>query len=202
MLTAATFVGLLAYGLAARAPDTSINDDLAAGRAPDAPGFELDLLTKGEPGTALERQLASAVADERVALEELRGTPVVLNFWASWCAPCREEAPVLERGWRDLMRPGGIAMVGLNMQDVGDDARAFLREFSVSYLNVKDLGKTVAPRYAVTGIPETFFITGRGRIAGHVIGAISMAQLRAGVRAARSGRVLPAQQGGSRRATR
>jgi cytochrome c biogenesis protein CcmG/thiol:disulfide interchange protein DsbE len=202
LLTAGGFVALLVYGVLAQAPDTSINDSLAMARPAPAPAFELDVLERGDLGPALERQLSFALADDRVALRELGDTPVVLNFWASWCIPCREEAPVLERAWREAMRPHGVAMVGLNMQDVTEDARGFLREFSVTYLNLRDRGKTVAPRYGLTGIPETFFIAKRGRIVGHVIGAISRRQLEDGIRAAQGGRVLAAREGGDRRPTR
>jgi cytochrome c biogenesis protein CcmG, thiol:disulfide interchange protein DsbE len=124
----------------------------------------------------------------------------VLNFWASWCDPCRAEAPLLERGWRDAGRQG-VLFLGLDMQDARDDARKFLREFSITYPNVREAGDETSRRYGMTGIPETFFISARGQLVGHVIGAITAGQLRAGVTAARSGRPAQATEGGDRQPT-
>jgi cytochrome c biogenesis protein CcmG, thiol:disulfide interchange protein DsbE len=158
------------------------------------------VLQRGRVPARLAPVVDAAVGDGRVALSELRGTPVVLNFWASWCDPCRVEAPLLERGWRQARRQG-VLFLGLDMQDVTDDAREFLREFSVSYPNVREAGKETSRRYGMTGIPETFFIGAGGRIVGHVIGAVSPAQLRQGVAAARTGKPATARQGGDRQPT-
>ena len=195
------FIALLVYGLAAQSPDSTIDDALAQARATSAPGFELDVLQRGRQPAGLRSIVARAAADNRVALSELRGTPVVLNFWASWCDPCRVEAPVLERGWRKEGRQG-VLFLGLNMQDVTDDARDFLREFDVSYLNVREGGKETARRYGATGLPETFFISARGQVVGHVIDTLDREQLRAGVDAARDGRPAAASEGGDRQGTR
>ena len=126
---------------------------------------------------------------------------LVLNFWASWCDPCRTEAPRLERGWR-AVRDRGVAYLGLNMQDVTDDSRAFLHEFRIDYLNLRDPGNAVARRYGVTGLPETFFISAQGQVVGHVIGVVSEQQLSAGMAAARAGRPELVSHGGARRPTR
>jgi cytochrome c biogenesis protein CcmG, thiol:disulfide interchange protein DsbE len=199
-LAAAAFVGLLVYGVTAQAPDRTIDDALARDEAVDAPGFELDVLERGRAPAPLASVVDRAARDGRIALAELRGTPVVLNFWASWCDPCRAEAPLLERGWRDAGRQG-VLFLGLDMQDARDDARKFLREFSITYPNVREAGDETSRRYGMTGIPETFFISARGRLVGHVIGAITAGQLRAGVAAARSGRPAQATEGGDRQPT-
>jgi cytochrome c biogenesis protein CcmG/thiol:disulfide interchange protein DsbE len=194
------FLALLAYGLATKAPDTGIDDRLDRAQAPPAPAFELPVLQRGSLGPELSAELRGALADGRIAVHELRGTPVVLNFWASWCVPCREEARLLERTWR-RQRESGLLFVGLNMQDVTADARAFIREFDNSYLNVRDRSNDVARKWGVTGLPETFFLTARGRVVSHVIGVVSPRQMSEGIAAARSGRPVGSREGGDRRPT-
>jgi cytochrome c biogenesis protein CcmG/thiol:disulfide interchange protein DsbE len=195
------FLLLLAFGLLSQSADKTIDTSLAEAKAPPAPGFELELLQRGRVGSRLAPRLRPATADGRVALAELRGVTVVLNFWASWCPPCREEAPRLERRWQTA-RAQGVLFLGLDMQDLSGEARDFLREFRVSYPNVRDHGDDVAREWGVTGLPETFFISRRGRVVGHVIGAVSAGQLDDGIRAARAGRPHAPRQGGDRRTTR
>lgn len=191
------FIALLAYGLLKTAPDDSIDQRLADNRSAPAPDFTLEVLERGTLPPRLERALAPAMADGKLALDELRGTPVVLNFWASWCIPCREEAPRLQRGWQ-RWGERGVAFLGLDMQDIRSDARDFLREFRISYPTIRDPGKEVALRYGATGIPETYFITARGRVVAHAVGALSTAQLDRGVAAARDGTPLGTLEGGVR----
>ena len=109
-------------------------------------------------------------------LGDLRGNVVFLNFWASWCVPCREEAPALETAWQ-AYRPRGVVFVGINIQDKEQDARAFLDEFSITYANGVDPGSKIAVDYGVYGIPETFVIDRGGRISYKHIGAITSATL-------------------------
>ena len=194
-------VALLTFGLVSRAPDTSIDEALRDGRSTTAPAFTLALLEPGRELARLEAPVRRAGADRRLGIRELRGTPVVLNFWASWCEPCRDEAPLLERAWREQARPAGVLMLGLAMLDTTTDAKDFLREFTITYPNVRDGTNGVARRYGVPALPETFFITARGEIVGHVIGVISPAQLRDGITAAQTGRILGARDGGDSRPT-
>lgn len=197
----ALFMALLTYGLVTKAPSAGIDQSLADGRPAQAPGFELPVLQRGELGSQLGRALRPALADGRIDLQELRGQRVMLNFWASWCAPCREEAPLLEKSWLRA-REQGVVFLGLNMQDIRGDARAFMRRYRNTYLNVRDPSNKVARQWGLTGIPETFFITPRGRVVGHVIGVISEEQMLAGVAATRSGRPIGSSQGGDRKPTR
>ena len=195
------FVALLAYGVARDAPQDTIDESLARGESVTPPRFELPVLQPGEPGAELGGLLGRATADGRVSLEELRGTPLVINFWASWCEPCRTEAPLLEERWRTA-RGGGVAFVGLNMQDLTGDARRFVAEFDTSYLNVRDESNGVALDWGVTGLPETFFVGADGQVVAHVIGAISAGQLARGLEAAEAGRPLGSLEGGDRRSVR
>lgn len=145
--------------------------------------------------------LSPALRDGQLALSELKGHPVVLNIWASWCVPCREEAPILERAWR-RWGPRGVYFLGLDTQDVPEDAQAFLREYGITYPSVREPSNGIARAYGSTGLPESFFISDRGRIVGHVLGVVSSQQLAAGARAAKSGRILGATDGGASRQQR
>lgn len=198
-------VGLLAFGLASKAPNKGVDESLANGipaQAPKfelpglysddgaiAPSFELSTLRKGAISARLARTARQAFADGQLSLSELHGTPLVINFWASWCHPCREEAPVLQRGWqRDGKR--GVLYLGLDMQDNSEDARSFLSEFGISYPTVRDTGDDVARSFGATGIPETYFLDHRGKVVGHAVGVLNPTLLAAGVRGALSGKVV------------
>lgn len=188
-------LGLLAWGLLTPAPDTT------ADVPSPAPAFALPLLRAvGVPGP-LAGRLRRASAAGRLSLAELRGVPIVLNAWASWCPPCQQEAPVLQRAWRRAA-PGGVLFVGLDVQDVREDALVFLRELGITYPNVADRGNATARRYRVAGLPTTFFLDARGRMVGRVLGAVSERQLEAGIAAAAAGRPLGAAAGGASRPLR
>jgi len=92
---------------------------------------------------------------------ELKGDPVVINFWASWCIPCREEARVLEAAWKKY-GPEGVHVLGVNVQDSEQDAQAFAEEFGLTYPTVRDTDLTLWTKLGVTGLPETFFVDSDG----------------------------------------
>jgi cytochrome c biogenesis protein CcmG/thiol:disulfide interchange protein DsbE len=104
-------------------------------------------------------------------LEDLRGKVVFLNFWASWCPPCRAEARTLEAAWRTY-GDRGVVFVGANIQDTEADARAFLEEFSITYPNGMDRRSRVAIDYGLWGLPEAFIIDREGRIVYKHVGAL------------------------------
>jgi cytochrome c biogenesis protein CcmG/thiol:disulfide interchange protein DsbE len=201
VLLAGLLIALLAYGLTTTSSDDTIDQSLASGRAAPAPGFDLELLEAGKVPPRLERKLAAAGADGKISTSELRGAAVVLNYWASWCAPCAEEARVLEQGWKRWGRRG-VVFIGLDMQDLRDDARTFLGRHGVDYPTIRDPGKKAARSYGATGIPETYFISGQGNVVAHCVGVVSEKQLGTGLAAALARRPLRRCRGGALRPSR
>lgn len=122
----------------------------------DAPGFELPLLDGS--GTLTE--------------EDLEGQPIVINFWASWCIPCREEAPLFQRTWESY-RDEGVMFLGVNIKDAESDARSFVNEFGITYPVVRDLDQALTRDFGVKGLPETFFVDHRWTFIGAISGAAS-----------------------------
>ena len=130
---------LLIYGLGTRVPGS------LQGRP--APEFTLALFDGGE-----------------ISLSDLRGQVVVVNFWASWCTPCRDEAPLLEEAWRSY-RDRGVVFLGVDYVDTEGEALAYLSEFGITYPNGPDRGSLIGRAFGITGIPETFFIDPQGTVA-------------------------------------
>ena len=192
----ASFVGLLAYGLAARGADTTIDDALARGELPSAHALRLPPLVSGG-----DERWRRAAADGLVDLGELRGAPVVVNFWASWCEPCEAEAPVLREGAERASRAGALVL-GLNQQDHRAKAREFIAKHGLRFPHVRDRERGTADEWGTTGLPETFFITAGGRVAAHVVGAIDRADFDAGLEAALDERALAPRAGGVQGGTR
>lgn len=98
-----------------------------------------------------------------VALDELRGQVVVLNFWASWCVPCADEADELEALWRRF-KDRGVMFIGVDYVDTEGPARRYLATYGVTYPNGPDLGGRISDHYKVTGVPETFVVDPDGRL--------------------------------------
>ncbi len=110
-------------------------------------------------------------------LSDLRGKVVVLNIWASWCIPCKDEAPILESAWR-AYKNKGVVILGADYIDTEPAARAFLNEFGITYPNGPDMGSNIYRLYRARGVPETYFIDRRGNIARTIIGPMGEVQLR------------------------
>jgi cytochrome c biogenesis protein CcmG/thiol:disulfide interchange protein DsbE len=159
------------------------------------PAGALPVLDEGAAPEQLKDKLEPASSDGAIDLAELRGAPVVLNVWSADCTPCRREARVLQSEWERLGRRG-VLFLGLNVLDRPDAARRFRADYGVSYPTVEEKRAETARELGARGVPETFFISKRGEIVSHVIGAVSLAQVELGVRAAQTGRELPTDQGG------
>jgi cytochrome c biogenesis protein CcmG/thiol:disulfide interchange protein DsbE len=108
-----------------------------------------------------------------ISLEDFRGKVIFLNFWASWCPPCRAEARTLEAAWQSY-KDGDVVFLGVDIQDREEDAQGFLKEFGITYWNGRDATGKIAIDYGVWGIPETFFIDREGRITYKHVGALGM----------------------------
>lgn len=113
---------------------------------------------------------------EAYTLSELRGQVVVINFWASWCDPCREEAAYLENTWRKY-RDQGVVFIGVDYVDTEREALAYLDEFGITYPNGPDLGTRISDTYRIQGVPETFFVAKNGELRGNHIGPLEPPQL-------------------------
>lgn len=100
---------------------------------------------------------------QKFTLSELKGKAVVINFWASWCIPCRDEAPALERAWQTY-RDRGLIVLGVDYVDTEPDAKKFIAEFAQTYPNGPDTGTRISQSYRITGVPETYFIAKDGRL--------------------------------------
>ena len=148
--------GLLAYGVLQGEDQSGIDEALADGRRPSAPSLTLPKLDGGGS----------------MSLRDLRGKVVVLNFWASWCAPCRDEAPMLERWHRRIAARGGTVL-GVDALDATDDAREFVRRFGITYPNVRDVSGERLKPFGIAAYPETFVIDRAGRIAALVRGPVT-----------------------------
>jgi cytochrome c biogenesis protein CcmG/thiol:disulfide interchange protein DsbE len=129
------------------------------------------LLSKGEAAIAVgdpapDGELEGLVAAEDAdRIADFRGDWLLINFWASWCDPCRDEAPALEQYWREH-RAENVTVLGVNLDDTSDDAREFIREFGLTYPQLRDGdGRQWRDDYGMTGFPESFLVDPEGDLA-------------------------------------
>jgi cytochrome c biogenesis protein CcmG/thiol:disulfide interchange protein DsbE len=107
--------------------------------------------------------------DGRVSVDQHLGKPMVINFWATWCGPCREEAPLLVRAARKY-RDRGVVFIGVDIRDFTGDAKKFVAKYDVSYPIAYDGPAKLWEPWGLTGLPETFFVARDGKIVEHRIG--------------------------------
>lgn len=142
-------------------------------------------LRRGENPTAPNFTLPRLDQEGTLELASLRGKVVVLNFWASWCLPCKKEAPLLEAAWRKW-RSKGVVVVGVDANDLKSDARRFMRRYGVTYPIVHDGPGKWLDDYGLTGFPETFFVRADGKISSWTQGQLEPGDLDMGIREALS----------------
>jgi cytochrome c biogenesis protein CcmG/thiol:disulfide interchange protein DsbE len=151
----AALLALLVWKVVQEETGGNLAEQVRRGEQPAAPLFRLERLDrKGS-----------------LSLASLRGKGVVLNFWASWCAPCKDEAPLLEQAWRDH-RDRGLVVLGVDAQDFRGDARKFVERYGLSYPMVYDGKGSTLGRYGVGAFPETYIVDRRGRVVAAIIGGI------------------------------
>jgi cytochrome c biogenesis protein CcmG/thiol:disulfide interchange protein DsbE len=157
-------LGLLVWDVA-HSTTSKVAEDLNAGKRIAAPAFVKNRLNA--PG--------------KMSLASLRGKVVVLNFWASWCEPCKGEAKLLVAG-NNAWKKKGVVFVGVDEYDAHGPALAFMKHYGITYPVISDTG-SMAAKYGVTGQPETFFITRRGELVPpHIFGKVTPKTLDEGIR--------------------
>jgi cytochrome c biogenesis protein CcmG, thiol:disulfide interchange protein DsbE len=159
-IAATALVALLSYGVVSTSPDTSIDERIASGERVDAPVSELRQL--GGEGTG--------------SLADYEGKVVVLNVWASWCPPCRSEMPLLQRMHEKIATDDAVVL-GIDSQDVSDEAMKFLRENEIDFPSLRDRDGEYADALGTNRLPETFLIDRDGRIAALRRGPVDQAWL-------------------------
>ena len=160
IMTAAALVGLLSYGVASQQADTSIDEAVLAGKRVEAP----------------DRGLAQLGEMQRSSLAAYRGKVVVLNFWASWCKPCTDELPLLQRTHERIAGRRALVL-GVNYKDLSSKALGFVSRFGLTYPSLRDPQGEYAEDYSARVFPETFVIDRRGRVAAKRRGPVDQAWL-------------------------
>lgn len=168
VLVVVLLVVLLGWKVTEQAEGRGLDDALERGERPQPPALVFDSLD----------------GEGEIRLSDYRGQAVVLNFWASWCEPCKDEAPLLEETWQRY-RDEGLVVLGVDAQDFRTDARRFADRYGMTYPIAFDGHGSSLGRFGVTGFPETWFLGRDGRLVGeHIVGPVERDQLEENVRAA------------------
>lgn len=168
VLLVALLVGLLGWKVAEQEKGRGLDDALERGERPYPPALVFDTLD----------------GEGEIRLSDYRGKAVVLNFWASWCEPCKDEAPLLESAWQRY-RDKGLVVLGVDAQDFRSDAERFVERYGLTYPIAFDGHGASLGRFGNTGFPETWFVGRDGRLVGeHIVGPFDQEQLEENVRAA------------------
>ena len=167
-------LGLLVYRLAVSGHGAAVAAAVREGKKPRAPRFDLKVIWR-RAETWPPRYAGAARADH-LSTHDLKGLPAVVNFWASWCVPCKSEAPRLVAA--ASANRGKALFLGVDVEDFTGDARSFLRRYRINYPSVRDGTSSTYDGYGLTGLPETYYLDARGRLVGHTLGEASGDELR------------------------
>jgi len=134
------------------------------------------LASKGSSGLAVGDSVPTAPLPRlegggSESLADYRGRWVLVNFWASWCPPCKAESPALEAFQRRHGGPG-FTVLGIDSRDLSDDGRAFVRKYGLSYPQLRDADGDVSHDYGTTGLPESYLIDPQGKVRLHAVGTV------------------------------
>ncbi len=113
---------------------------------------------------------------QEISLSELRGKVVVLNFWASWCITCKDEAIELEEAWQHYRPSGDVVFIGVDYVDTEPEARAYLERYAITYPNGPDMGTKISQAFRIQGVPETYFLDRNGVVKHVQMGPFSSTQ--------------------------
>jgi cytochrome c biogenesis protein CcmG/thiol:disulfide interchange protein DsbE len=108
--------------------------------------------------------LESLGGNEEIGLENFKGKPIVINFWATWCGPCKQEIPFFEKTWKEY-KDKGVVFIGIDVMDDKENAVEFIETLGISYTNLYDPSGKTSNAYGVVALPATFFIDKNGNIA-------------------------------------
>lgn len=140
-------------------------------------GLALARQQQTQPTNGLAPDFSVTTFDNQtINLRDLRGKIVLLNFWASWCVPCKREAPILQSVWEQY-RDQDVILLGIAYVDSDSSSRAFIEEYGITYPNAPDVGTHISDAYNITGVPETFIIDRDGTIAEFIYAEVTEAGL-------------------------
>jgi cytochrome c biogenesis protein CcmG, thiol:disulfide interchange protein DsbE len=151
VVVAAALLALLGFGVSNQGDNTSIDSAVQHQNFPPAPDAHLAMPVLG-------------TTDTKESLDDLKGKVVVLNVFASWCDPCKAEAPILEQEQRELVKNGGT-ILGVTYLDNSHDSEQFVRQWHITYPVIRDVDGNFVRSFGTTGVPETFVINRQGKIA-------------------------------------
>jgi cytochrome c biogenesis protein CcmG, thiol:disulfide interchange protein DsbE len=148
VLAGAALVALLIFGVLALGANRTLDQALREGKHPQAPEY---------------RRSLPALFGGAGSLAQYRGRVVLLNFWASWCPPCHHEAPLVESAQRELERDGDTVL-GVSSQDTAADSRSFMRQYHLTFPDLRDVSGEFVHAYGTAALPESFLLDPQGRI--------------------------------------